>query len=55
MKTSIWMKIYEIHFKKYINMMYKIVNNPSPNMHNFLEMGPNMHELSNPRLIFVNF
>jgi hypothetical protein len=49
------MKIYEIHFKKYINMMYKIVNNPSPNMHKFLDMESNMHELSSPRLIFVNF
>jgi hypothetical protein len=47
------MKIYEIHLKKYINMMYKVVNNPRPNMHKFLDLGPNMHELSNSRSIFI--
>jgi hypothetical protein len=44
-KPPIWMKTYEIYFKEYINMIYKIVNNPRPNMHRFLDLGPNMHEL----------
>jgi hypothetical protein len=29
----------------YINMIYEIVSNPRPNMHRFLDLGPNMHEL----------
>jgi hypothetical protein len=45
MKAPIWMKTYEIYFKKYINMIYKIVNNPRPNRHRFKNLRANMHEL----------
>jgi hypothetical protein len=45
MKAPIWMKMYEMYFKKYINTIYKIVNNPRPNRHRFKNLGPNMHEL----------
>ncbi len=37
------MKTYEIYFKKYINMIYKIVNNPRPNMHRLLDQGQVLH------------
>jgi hypothetical protein len=39
------MDMYDIYFKEYINMVYKIVSNPRPNMHRLLELTPNMHEL----------
>jgi len=55
MKAPIWMKTSEIYFKKYINMMNKIVNNRSPNMRRFLDLGATMHELYNPRSIFMKF
>jgi hypothetical protein len=45
MKTPNMDKTYEIYFKKYINIIYKIMNNPRPNMHRFLNLEPNIHEL----------
>jgi hypothetical protein len=53
MKASIWMKMYEIYFKKYINMIYKIVHNSRPNMHRFKNLGPNMHGLLDPGSVGV--
>ncbi len=44
------MKTYEIYFKKYINTIYKIVNNPRPNMHKFLDLGQNMHGTLKPKV-----
>jgi len=44
------MKTYEIYFKKYINKIYKIVNNPRPNMHNFFDLGRNMHGTLKPKV-----
>jgi hypothetical protein len=47
------MKMYEIYFKKYINMIYKIVHNSRPNMHRFKNLGPNMHGLLDPGSVGV--
>jgi hypothetical protein len=44
------MKMDEIYFNEYKNPIYKIVNNPRPNMHILLDLGPNMHELLKPRV-----
>jgi hypothetical protein len=54
-KPLIWMKRYETYFKEYINMIYKIVNNPRPNMRRFLDLGPHIHGLYNPGSIFMDF
>jgi hypothetical protein len=35
----------EYIFKECINMIYKIVNDPMPNMHRFLDLQPNIHGL----------
>jgi hypothetical protein len=35
----------EYIFKECINMIYKIVNDPRPNMHRFLDLLPNIHGL----------
>ncbi len=45
----------ETYLKEYLNTIYKIVNNSRPNMHRFLDLVPNMHELKKPRSKFVNF
>jgi len=39
------MEMYEIYLKKYINTIYKIVNNPRPNMHGTLKPKVNICEL----------
>jgi hypothetical protein len=44
------MKTDEIYFNEYKNPIYKIVNNPRPNMPRLLDLGPNMHELLKPRV-----
>ncbi len=39
------MKTYEIYLKKYLNMIYKIVNNPRPNMHRLFNQEQVLHGL----------
>jgi hypothetical protein len=44
------MKMYEIYFKKYINIIYKIMNNPRPHMQKNLDLGRNMHGTLKPKV-----